>query len=477
MAGGVPSGRTKPPARMPACFRFAVLAVVLGAQPVVSQPALDVEPFREVADRIMAAALADSTAYERMAYLADTFGPRLSGSESLERAIDWMLVELEADGFENVRGEEVTVPHWVRNEESLEMIAPRREALPLLGLGGSIATPAGGITADVLVVRSFDELEARSGEAAGRIVVFNAPFTTYGETVQYRARGAVEASRHGAVAALVRSVTQKSLQTPHTGQMRYADDVPPIPVAAITIEGAELMQRFQDRGVPVRVSLSMNAETLPDATSRNVIAEFVGRELPDEVIVIGGHVDSWDVGQGAMDDAGGVAVTWEAMRVLKELGLRPRRTIRFVGWTAEEVGLVGAFAYRDSLSDEEFENHVLGLESDYGSFAPVGLNIRGSEEALALLKPIEQLFWPVLVESTEFERGIVPGTGAPDLIPLMNDGMPGVGVNTDNARYFWYHHTAADTVDKLDPGELAANVAMIAVFVYVVAEMSERVPR
>jgi carboxypeptidase Q len=458
-------------------FCLALLALLLTVSPASAQSGLDIEPYREAADRIIAAALADSSAFDRMAYLADTFGHRMPGSESLERAIDWMLAELEADGFENVRGQEVTFPHWVRNEESLELVAPRHERLPMLGLGGSIATPAGGLTADVLVVRSFDELEERSAEAAGRIVVFNAPFTTYGQTVQYRARGAVEAARHGAVAALVRSVTQKSLQTPHTGQMRYAEDIEPIPVAAITIEGAELMQRFQDRGVPVRVTLTMNAETLPDATSRNVIAEFVGRDLPEEIIVIGGHVDSWDVGQGAVDDAGGVAVTWEAMRVLKELGLRPRRTIRFVGWTAEEIGLLGAFAYREALSGEEFANHVLGLESDYGTFAPVGLNLRGSEDALALLKPIEQLFWHLLVESTEFERGIIPGTGAPDLIPLMNDGMPGVGVNTDNARYFWYHHTEADTVDKLDPGELAANVAMIAVFIYVVAEMPERVPR
>ena len=460
--------------------RLSVLLILLCASGVQAQappPAQDVEQYRAAAEMIIAAALADSSAFERMAYFVDRYPQRLSGSDMLERSIDWVLAELEADGLENVRGQEVMVPHWVRNEESLRMIAPRLEEMPLIGLGGSIGTPAGGITASALVVRSFDELEARSDEVPGRIVVFNAPFTTYGQTVQYRVRGPVEAARHGAVAALVRSITPVSLQTPHTGMLRYADDVERIPAAAITIEGAELLQRFQDRGVPVELTLELGAEMLPDALSRNAIAELVGREKPEEVIVLGGHIDSWDVGQGAMDDAAGVVITWEAVRLLKDLGLRPRRTLRFIAWTNEENGLRGAWEYRNSLDSLELANHVFALESDSGVFEPVGIGVTASDAAFAMVKPIETLMMPLLTQSSVYETGVIRGGGGADIGPLMAEGVPGAGVNTDAERYFWYHHSEADTVDKLDPNHMARAVAMVAIFVYVVAEMEERLPR
>jgi carboxypeptidase Q len=458
-------------------MRLLPLALLLLAVPAAAQPTFDPEPYRPAVERIFAAALADSAAFQRTAHLVDYYPRRLSGSQMLEDAIDWVLDELRRDGLENVRGQEVVVPHWERGEESLDMVRPRPEALPLLGLGGTIGTPADGITAEVMVVRSFEELEARSDEAAGRIVVFNAPFTTYGATVQYRVRGATEAARHGALAALVRSVTQVSLQTPHTGMLRYAEDVEPIPAAAITIEGAELLQRFQDRGDRPVVTLRLGARTLPDALSRNVIAELVGRERPEEVVVLGGHIDSWDVGQGAHDDAAGVVVTWEAVRLLHELGLRPRRTVRFVAWTNEENGLRGAWAYRNALSDQELADHVLALESDSGVFEPVNFGVTASDAAFAVLKGIEPLLLPVLSEGQARERGIVRGGGGADISPLMAEGVPGVGFHTDDHRYFWTHHTEADTVDKLDPGEMARAVAAIAAFVYVVAEMPERLPR
>ena len=438
-------------------------------------PRLDIEPYRAVSDRIIEAALADSAAYERLAYLADTFGHRLSGSESLERAIDWMLAEMAADGLDNVRGEPVMVPHWVRGEESVELVAPRREPLPMLGLGGSVGTPPEGITAEVLVVRDFDELEARRSEVPGRIVVFNAPFTTYGETVRYRLNGASEAARHGAVASLIRSVGPVSLQTPHTGTMRYAEGIPEIPHAALTIEGAELLQRMQDRGERPVVTLKMEAETRGDAESRNAIGELVGRERPDEIVVIGGHIDSWDVGQGAVDDAGGVVVTWEALRLLHDLGLRPRRTIRFVAWTNEENGLRGARAYAAEHADD---NHVLALESDSGTFAPVGFGVTASDSLFALIEPIERLLEGVLTGSdVHAESGVFRGGGGADIAPLMAEGVPGVGFVTDAESYFWVHHTAADTVDKLDPADLARCVAAVAVFAYVVAEMPEGLPQ
>ncbi len=460
---------------LPLLLLFAPLAA---AQPIETAVApLDVEPYREAAERIIEAALADSSAYDRTAYLCDTFGHRFSGSESLEASIDWVLEQMEADGFDGVRTQPVMVPHWVRGEESAEMVRPRREPLAMLGLGGSVGTPPEGVTAEVLVVGSFDELEARAEEAEGRIVVYNVPFTTYGETVQYRLHGATEASRVGAVASLIRSVGPVSLQTPHTGAMRYADDVDPIPHAALTIEGTTLLQRLQDRGERPVVTLRMEAETLPDAESRNAIADFLGRERPEEVVVVGGHIDSWDVGQGAMDDASGVVVTWEAVRLLKDLGLRPRRTLRVVAWTNEENGLRGARAYRAALSPDELANHVLALESDGGVFEPNGIGV-SPEAAYAVLAPIAELVAPVVTESPRRDGvGVLSGGGGADISPLTAEGVPGAALLTEPERYFWYHHTAADTMDKLAPGELQRAVAATAVFLWVVAEMPERLPR
>ena len=337
-----------PPSTLRPAMRPLALLLVLLATPLAAQPTLDIPPFQASADRIIEAALADSTAYVRLAEMADAYGHRLSGSQALEDAIDWMLAKMEADGLDHVRGEEVMVPHWVRGEESATLIEPRREPLAMLGMGNSVGTPEGGITAEVLVVGSFDELAVRADEVAGKIVLYNVPFTTYGQTVPYRTRGASEAARYGAVASLVRSVGPVSLQTPHTGTLVYDDELPRIPHAALTIEGAELLQRMQDRGERVVVTLDMEAEMLPDARSRNVVAELVGRESPEEIVVIGGHIDSWDVGQGVVDDAGGVVASWEAVRLLKALGLQPRRTIRVVGWTNEENGLRGGKAYRDA---------------------------------------------------------------------------------------------------------------------------------
>ncbi|CAN5894765.1 M28 family metallopeptidase [soil metagenome] len=426
--------------------------------------------YRAAADSLINAALRDSAAYDRTALLVDRFGHRFSGSQSLEDAIDWILEEMRRDGLENVRGEPVMVPHWVRGEESAELVEPRREPLPMLGLGGSIGTPAGGITAEVLVVGSFEELERRANEARGKIVLFDVPFTTYGETVRYRSGGAVAAARAGAVAALVRSVTPFSMRTPHTGGMRYEEGVPQIPAAAITVEDAMLLRRLQERGERVVVRLRMSARTLPDARSRNVVAEIRGHERPEEVVVLGGHIDSWDVGQGAMDDAGGCVAAWEAVRLMKELGLRPRRTVRVVLWTNEENGLRGATAYRDQYRDQ-LHNHILAMESDAGVFKPFGFGFTGSDEAFAMVQEIGTLL--ERIEASRINRG---GGGA-DIGPIMALGVPGMGLDVEGTRYFWYHHTEADTIDKLDPREVALSVAAMAVMAYVVADMPERLPR
>jgi carboxypeptidase Q len=374
------------------------------------------------------------------------------------------------DGLDGVRGEPAMVPRWVRGAESIEMVSPRRAALPMLGLGGSIGTPAAGITADVMVVTSYDDLRARASEARGKIVLFNVPFTNYGQTVQYRSGGAVAAARAGAVASMIRSVTPYSQRTPHTGGMAYNDSVPKIPHAAITPEDADMIARMIGRGQRVTVKITMSARMMPDAPSRNVVAELRGSTAPDEVVVMGGHIDSWDVGRGAMDDAGGVVVAWEAIRILKELGLRPRRTIRVVGWTNEENGTRGGNAYRDTHR-AELDKHIAAIESDGGVFKPLGFGFTGSDSAFALVKQIGALLAGIGAGD------IARGGGGADIGPIMALGVPGLGLNVDGTKYFWYHHTDADTVDKLDQREVALCVATMAVMAYVLADMPDRLPR
>lgn len=434
-----------------------------------SQSEIDAQ-YRAVADRIIDAALADSSAYARLAELVDRFGHRLSGSASLEHALDWIIAQMERDGLANVRGEPVMVPRWVRGAESAELVEPLRRALPMLGLGGSVGTPPGGIEAEVVVVGSWDELEARADEARGKIVLFNVPFTGYGPTVQYRLLGAIAAARAGAVAALLRSVTPFSLQTPHTGAMSYQDDVPKIPYAAITVEDAMMLHRMAARGERIVVQLVMGAETLPDVASRNVVAELVGTEYPEEIVVLGGHIDSWDVGQGAMDDGGGSVAAWQAVRLLHRLGLRPRRTVRVVLWTNEENGLRGGTAYREAHSDE-VARHVLAIESDAGVFKPLGFGFGGSDAAYRVVAEIGRL-----LDRIGAGRVTRPGGGA-DIGPLMRAGVPGMGLSVDGSRYFWYHHSDADTIDKLDPREMAECVAAMAVMAYVVADLPHPLPR
>jgi carboxypeptidase Q len=462
---------TRPSGPLLNTIALACLAVGSTAPSLSAQQSGDIaNRYRAVANRIIATSLSDSTAYRRLTTLVDRFGHRLSGSESLEMALDWILDEMRSDGLENVRGEPVMVPHWVRGAESADLLEPRRKALPMLGLGGSIATPPGGVTAEVLVVESFSELTQRAAEARGKIVLFNAPWNGYGQTVEYRTRGAIEAARVGAVASLIRSVTPFSMNTPHAGAMRYDDAVERIPHAAITAEDAGLLMRLQRAGERVVVHVEMGAQTLPDVESRNIIAEIVGNERPDEVVVLGGHIDSWDVGQGAMDDGGGVVAAWEAVKLLRRLNLRPRRTVRVVLWTNEENGLRGGTAYRDA-HQAELDNHLLAIESDGGVFQPQGFGFSGSTAALELMREISTLLKPINANA------ISTGGGGADIGPIMREGVPGMGLQVDGTRYFWYHHSEADTIDKLDPREMALCVAAMAVVSYVVADMEETLPR
>lgn len=429
-------------------------------------PTVRIDAYRAPAGRIIGAALTTNKAYERLEYLTDRIGNRLSGSQNLERAIAWALAEMKKDGLDNVRAEKVMVPHWVRGQESLEMLAPVSLKLSLLGLGNSVATPVAGITADAVVVRNFAELDALGERVRGKIVVYNAPFTDYGATVQYRLNGASRAARYGAVAALVRSITPTSLQTPHTGAMNYDPQQPKIPTAAITIEAAELLQRTYDRGEHITLRLKMEAKFLDDVESANVIAELKGSERPDEIVLIGGHFDSWDVGQGAHDDGGSCIAAWEAIRLLKELGLRPRRTIRVVLFTNEENGLRGGNGYRDAHRDQ-LSKHVFAIESDSGIYRPEGFGL-AANAALLVRSNLTEI--AKLLAGIGANRIAADGGGA-DIGPIMREGVVGANLDVEGSRYFDIHHTNADTFDKIDPRDLALCVATLAVMGYTIADL------
>ena len=453
--------------RMLALLSLMTLAVCLTAQQPSAQSSSWLDPYRDPAARLIAESQSSPFAWERLALLGDTFGHRLSGSEALENAIKWAVAEMKKDGLDNVRAEPVKVPHWVRGQESVEITSPYRSALTMLGLGNSVGTPADGIEAELLVVRSFGELDAAGAGVKGKIVLFNVPFTTYGETVQYRAAGPSRAAGLGAVAMLIRAVGPPGLRTPHTGSLRYADGAPQIPAAAISAEDAERLQRMQNRGTKVRVRLKMEAKFLPDADSANVIGEIRGRERPDEVIVVGGHFDSWDVGTGSTDDGGGCVVTWEALRLMKKLNLRPRRTVRVVLFTNEENGLAGGRAYLERHR-AELANHVLMLESDSGVFRPTGFGFTGTSTAREVLQQIAGLLRGIQADQ------IGASGGGADIGPSVEAGqLPALSLEVDG-NYFLIHHTPADTVDKIDPADMAKASAAIAVMAYVVADMPDR---
>lgn len=449
-------------------MRLRHLPLVFLAAPLAAQQPI-ADRYREVANRIIDAALADSTgAWNRLAAFVDYSGPRLAGSANLERGIDWMLAEMKKDGFANVRGEPAMVPHWVRGRESITMVQPRDADVPMLALGGSIGTPPAGITAEVLVVNSFDDLTKRAAEAKGKIVLFDVPFTDYGATVQYRGRGAIAAAKVGAVASLIRAVGPYGMRTPHTGSMGYDTTVTRIPAAAIPMEDAMMFHRMQERGQKIVLTIRMEAQMLPDSPSRNAMGELVGRDKPAEIIAMGGHIDSWDVGLGAMDDADGIVVAWEAARLLKRLGLTPRRTIRVVGWVNEENGGRGGAAYRDAHAKEP---HSLLIESDGGTFTPSGFGFTGSDSARAIITQIGSLLDRINAGK------ILPSGGGADIGPLMTTGVPGMGLEVDGSKYFWFHHTPADTPDKLSPADMQKCVAAFAVMAYIVGELPEMLPR
>ena len=439
-------------------------------EPAVAPEAMLPPRIVEAAAKLTEAAAGDTTGWDRLAYMADTFGHRLSGSDGLEATIDWTVATMASDGLSDARREPVMVKRWVRGEESARMVAPREKELYMLGLGNSVGTPRRGVKAPVVMAADLEGVDALGDAARGKIVAvtkampaydFEEDTSRYGETVQPRLHAASRAARLGAKAVLIRSVTARDMRLPHTGTLVYDEDAPKIPAAALSPEDMMFLERMAQRGQEVTVELKMGAKTLPDRESANAVAELRGREKPEEIVVIGCHIDAWDVGDGAHDDGGGCVMAMEAGRVLHSLGLQPRRTIRVVLFTNEENGGAGGRAYFEAHGGEP---HVGAIEADSGTFAPKGFGIGSTEAELAAMAPFAPLFEGLGADLFKL------GGGGADIGPLVRAGVLGVAVRPEGSTYFDLHHTAADTVDKVDPEHLQRNAMAMALMAFILAE-------
>ncbi len=466
---------------------LVVSSLPLSAQQGQNQPNLYSPQLLSELKQIQQAALASDYAYRQVAHLSNNIGPRLTGSPQAQRAVEYVADELKRLGLE-VKLEKLMVPHWVRGVETGELVeyagqAPQTaQKIVLTALGGSVATPAEGLTAEVVVVKDFNELELLGRDkVAGKIVLFDVHFDrqmaaqgyggdAYGQVAGYRVVGASAAARQGAVASLVRSVGGSQNRLAHTGAMRYAEDAPRIPSAAVSSEDADLIVSLVKEG-KVRLHLTLTPRQLPDTVSYNVVADLKGSERPEEVVIVSGHLDSWDLGTGAIDDAAGVAVAMQTAQLLKQLNLRPRRTIRVIAWMNEENGLVGGRTYaRDHAA--ELANHYAAIESDRGAGHPLGFEAMVNPNALPMLAPVSEVLRSQgagLMRQTE-------GTEA-DISPIAAQGVPAFGLWQDTRTYFNYHHTAADTLDKVSPRELAENSSAMAVLAYALANLPQPLPR
>ena len=438
--------------------------------------------------RLQQAALASDYAYRQTGFLANNIGPRLSGSPQAERAVQYVAEELRKLGLD-VRLQQVSVPHWVRGQERAELIefpgmaAGTTQKIVVAALGGSISTPADGMTAEVVVANSFDELNALGrDQVAGKIVLFNNKFdremaasgfggNAYGQAVAYRGGGAIAAGRLGAIAVLVRSAGGSQNRLVHTGAMRYDPNVTQIPAGAVSFEDAETIAYLAKSG-KVRIRLLLTPQTLPNATSYNVIADLKGSEWPDEVVVVGGHLDSWDLGTGAIDDACGVAMSMQVGYLLKQMKLRPKRTIRVIAYMNEENGSAGGRAYGAEQAPN-MAKHFAAIESDLGASHPVGFLFTGKAEALPFFAPISNILRGQGAGIAQLQPG---GVGT-DIGPLTQAGVPSFAPFFDTRTYFNYHHTEADTFDKIDPKELAEGGAVMAVLAYGLANLEQPLPR
>ena len=447
---------------------LACLCVPTGwATTEISYSPADVETAKLLRDD----AMSGTRAWNIVESLTTEVGPRLAGSEAEARARDWAVEKLTRYGFENVRVEPFMIEGWKRGAETAEVLTPFPQKLAITSLGNSVATPPTGVAAELVLFESLAALKAAPDDAlTGKIAYVGHAMkrtqdgSSYGHFVRLRSAGAVEAGRRGAIATLIRSIGTDSHRMPHTGNMSYASDVTPIPIAALSNPDADQLERMAERGQTIRVKLTLTPSYTGVVESGNVLAELPGSDLADELVVIGGHLDSWDLGTGAIDDGAGVAITIEVMRRIKGAGLKPRRTIRLVLWGSEEVGLLGGYAYVDKHKDS-LRKHVIGTESDFGAgrIWKVTRNINAAAKPVA--DKIAELVEPL---------GIAPGSDSapssgPDLTPMNALGFPGFRFVQDGSDYFDLHHTPDDTLDKIDPAAMDQNVAAYLVFVWLAA--------
>lgn len=431
--------------------------------------------------RIRDAAMSSDYSYEKLAELTDLIGPRLSGSAGAQAAVTLIADDLRQIGLQ-VSLQPVQAPHWVRGVETAELVDyPRRPAgisqkIILTALGSSGATPAEGITLPVLVVHDMQELNARASEVKGRIVLFDAAFdqhladnglagNAYGEAGMYRFIGPSAAAKLGATAALVRSVGGANYRLPHTGATGWGKDITPIPAAAVTAEDAMLMTRLAAKG-EIKMHLTLTPQTLPDVDSHNVLGDITGKDKPGEIIIVSGHMDSWDLAQGATDDGAGLAVAMGVAEVFKKLGLQPRRTVRIIGWMNEENGTRGGKAYFEA-NKTLLNNHVATIESDTGGGRPLGLIASITKQdvkSFDALKFMMRSIGTPVVEVREYASGA-------DVSLLTAGGVPSFEPMLDTRNYFSYHHTPADTLDKVEPENLRRQVAMLAMLTWYLSEM------
>jgi Zn-dependent M28 family amino/carboxypeptidase len=462
-----------------ACVAEVPRAELADLRAPVETPSLDVEPYRAAVNGLIRDGLTSGHAYEMLRELCTTAPHRLSGSDDAAKAVEWAQRTMRAIGLANVRAEPVMVPHWVRGTRaelrSLGVDDQPWRVYEVLALGGSVGTPPEGLKAGVIEVRSFDELRARADEARGKLVLFNRPmdpaqtdcFAAYGGAVDQRGHGASEAAKVGGVGAIVRSMTMSLDEFPHTGAMRYDDGVERVPTVAISTRGADALSAAIRERADLELFLALDCQTLDDAPSANVVGEIVGSESPDEIVVIGAHLDAWDVGQGAHDDGAGCAHVLEAARLILASGLKPRRTIRVVLFMNEENGTRGAQGY---FKEHERERHVLALESDAGGFTPRGFSTDANAAALEQLRAIAALLEPASAARVD------PGHGGTDIGPLSKLGTPLVGFRPDDERYFDFHHSDKDVLEAVHPRELALGAAAIAGLAYVAADMPQALP-
>ena len=485
-------------------FLLTTAVVLKSAEPVVKPPpaAADEEAAtpspsptpavfsaQTLADlkKLQQAALSSDYAYREVAHLSNNIGPRLSGSAQAAKAVEYVASELKAIGCE-VQLEKVMAPHWVRGEETASLVQfpgmaeGTTQKILLCALGESVATPKEGITADVVTAKNFDELKGMPREkVAGKIVLFNYSFDkqmaavgrsgdAYGEAVTYRGDGPSAAARQGAVACLIRSVGGADYRLPHTGLTKYANDAPKIPAGAVTSEDADLITDLTKQG-PVKMKLLLTPQTLPDVESANVIGDIKGSEHPEQVVIVSGHLDSWDLGTGAIDDGAGVAVSMEAANLIQKLHLKPKRTIRVIAWMNEENGLRGSKQYTKD-HEKDWANHFASMETDGGADHPVGIHVRAKSEVKELLKPVAA----ILQESGAGALELSEHAGA-DIGAMEKAGVPSFAPMQDGRFYFNYHHTAADTLDKIDPKNLAQTSAIVAVWAYAMANAEREMPR